>query len=196
MMETLYGSTDTLWTPIEASGFAFPPVAPVTSAILQGSLFAPSPTSGVVGQGQPHASVLPAPGAPPGQTYGYPVAQAPIPGEPALGGAIPFLLGTVAIRRCQSRLPSTDQEIEDFVYDAFELIPGAAVVEVRCEAGKATLTGNVQNKRLKRDLGEILWAIPSVNDVQNNVTIVSRRRARTANRESESLPAAPVRKPA
>jgi hypothetical protein len=187
MMETLFGSTTPLWTPLTASGFAFPPAAP---------LFAPSPAAGTIPSSQPHASALPAPGTPPGQTYGYSLAPAPIPGEAPLGGAIPLLLGTVAMRRGQYRLPSTDPEIEDFVYDAFELIPGAADVEIRCDAGKATLTGNVQNKRLKRDLGEILWAIPSVNDVQNNITIVSRRRARAASREGEPLPAAPVRKPA
>ena len=69
-------------------------------------------------------------------------------------------------------------------------------MEFCCDAGRAMLTGNVQNKRLKRDLGEILWAIPSVNDVQNNITLVSRRRARAATRDGEPVPAAPVRKPA
>ena len=52
-------------------------------------------------------------------------------------------------------------------------------------ADRTTLTGQVSHKRLKRDAGEIAWAIPSVNDVQNNVTIVPRRRSRPI-REAET----------
>jgi len=49
---------------------------------------------------------------------------------------------------------------------------------VYCPGGTllATLTGSVAHKRLKRDIGEIAWAIPAINDVQNNVTISPRRR--------------------
>jgi hypothetical protein len=79
-------------------------------------------------------------------------------------------------RQCHS--PTNDHEVEDFIYDAIELLPGTSEVEVRCEGGRATLTGSVQHKRLKRDVGEIAWAIPALNDVQNNVTITSRRRSR------------------
>jgi hypothetical protein len=43
-------------------------------------------------------------------------------------------------------------------------------------------------------LGEIAWAIPVLLDVQNNVTIVSRRRTRPANREAESPQGAASRK--
>lgn len=88
------------------------------------------------------------------------------------------LIATVAARRGQPRGPMTDAEIEDFLDDALDLIPGTSEVEVRCEDGRAILTGNVPHKRHKRDVGEIAWAIPSVNDVQNNVAIVARRRAR------------------
>lgn len=84
------------------------------------------------------------------------------------------------MRRGQPQGPSNDHEVEDFIYDALELLPGAADVEVRCEGGRATLTGSVQHKRTKRDIGEVAWAIPALNDVQNNVTITSRRRGRTA----------------
>ena len=38
-----------------------------------------------------------------------------------------------------------------------------------------------QSERAGRDVGEIAWAIPNLVDVQNNVTITSRRRPR--NRE-------------
>jgi osmotically-inducible protein OsmY len=85
------------------------------------------------------------------------------------------------------------REVEDFLYDALELLPGAADVDVRCEGGRATLTGSVQHKRLKRDIGEIAWAIPGLNDVQNNVTIASRRRNR-AGREEDETANIPTRK--
>lgn len=98
--------------------------------------------------------------------------------------SIPALLATVAMRRGQPMGPTNDQELEDFIYDALELLPGTSDVEVRCEGGRVTVTGTVQHKRLKRDLGEIAWTIPAVNDVQNNVTISTRRRSRAA-REGE-----------
>jgi osmotically-inducible protein OsmY len=102
------------------------------------------------------------------------------------------------MRRGQPQGPTTDAEVEEFLYDALELLAGASDVEVRNENGRATLTGTVPHKRLKRDIGEIAWAIPGVNDVQNNVTITARRRSRTANREAEAHPgtSAPMRKQA
>jgi hypothetical protein len=95
------------------------------------------------------------------------------------------LLGAVAMRRGQPMGPTNDNEIEEFIYDALEFLSGSNEVEVRCEGGRATLTGNVPHKRLKRDVGEIVWAIPAINDVQNNVTITARRR-RAQTREAEA----------
>ena len=57
-----------------------------------------------------------------------------------------------------------------------------------------TLTGSVQHKRTKRDVGEIAWAIPGLQDVQNNVSITSRRRARAAGREAEAPAGVAARK--
>jgi BON domain len=74
------------------------------------------------------------------------------------------------------------------------VFPGAGEVEVRSEGGRVTLTGRVQHKKLKRDIGEIAWATAGVNDVQNNLTITGRRRARGAGREQEQPSGA--RKPA
>lgn len=74
------------------------------------------------------------------------------------------------------------------------MLPGTADVDVRCENGRATLTGVVQHKRTKRDIGEIAWAIPGLQDVQNNVSITSRRRARGAGRDAEQVAGAPWRK--
>jgi osmotically-inducible protein OsmY len=90
------------------------------------------------------------------------------------------------VRRGQPQGPANDQEIEEFIYDALELLPGTNDVEVRAEGGRVTLTGGVQQKRLKRDVGEIAWAIPSVSDVMNNVNIATRRRSRATGREAES----------
>jgi len=115
---------------------------------------------------------------------------AALPPEFAFGYSVPALLAAVAMRRGQPLGPTNDQEIEDFIYDALELLAGTTEVEVRCEGGRATLTGAVQHKRLKHDVGEIAWAIPGINDVQNNVTITARRRGRAA-RENEPQQATP-----
>ena len=56
------------------------------------------------------------------------------------------------------------------------------------------IAGSVTHKRLKRDIGEIAWAIPIVNDVQNNVAIATRRRSRVAGRETEASQGGSVRK--
>jgi BON domain-containing protein len=115
-----------------------------------------------------------------------------LPQPPALvgGDATGFvtassLLTAVAMRRGQPQGPSNDHEIEEFIYDTLDLFPGAADVEVRCENGRATLTGTVQHTHTKRDVGEIAWAIPAVQDVQNTVSITSRRRSRATGRDAD-----------
>ena len=107
------------------------------------------------------------------------------------------LVAAIAQRRGQPQGPVSDQDVEEFLYDTFELIAGAADVDVRCENGRVTLTGSVAHKRLKHDLGEIVWAIPAVTDVQNNVAIAARRRGRPSAGSRESEPSsAPARKQA
>ena len=98
--------------------------------------------------------------------------------EVAVGVPVSALLAAVAVRRGQPLGPTNDQEIEDFIYDALELLPGSGEVDVRCESGRVTFTGTVHYKRLKRDVGEIAWAIPGVNDVHNTIAITARRRSR------------------
>jgi|SRR5262245_24418105 len=95
------------------------------------------------------------------------------------------LLAAVGMRRGLPWGPTSDNEIEDFVYDALELLSGTNDVEVRCEGGRVTLTGSVTHRRLKRDIGEIVWTIPAVNDVQNTIAIAARRRSR-GHRENET----------
>jgi len=115
--------------------------------------------------------------------------------EIAIGVTAPALLAAVAMRRGQPLGPTNDQEIEDYIYDALDLLPGASDVEVRCENGRATVTGTVPHKRLKRDVGEVAWAIPSLTDVQNNITVTARRRSRSPQgRENEPPSVAAQRK--
>src|SRR5262245_56913394 len=131
-----------------------------------------------------------------GYSSGLPAAPSPfvMPSSlPALAGpefvaayGIPALLAVVAARRGQPMGPTNAQECEDFIYDALEWLPGVNEVEVRCENGRVTLTGSVPHKRLKRDLGEIGWAILAIVDVQNNITIATKRRSRGASRDTES----------
>jgi BON domain len=134
---------------------------------------------------------------------GMPGLFAQAGGLPAFGAyevptaiTAPALLAAVAMRRGQPLGPTNDHEMEEFLYDALDLLPGTNDVEVRCDAGRVTLTGMVQHKRLKRDVGEIAWATPGVNDVVNNVNIAARRRPRAAGREAEPQPAATGRKQA
>ena len=110
------------------------------------------------------------------------------------GITAPALLTAIAARRGQPQGPTSDHDVEEFIYDAVELLPGAGDVEVRCEGGRVTLTGSVPHKRLKRDVGEIAWAIPGINDVQNTVGITTRRRSRAFTREQEAQPSGAGRK--
>jgi len=153
-------------------------------------------------------SMLGAAPSTPGAAFSSPATMAPAPlgmtsmsSLPFSGpGAIPYvvpelitapaLISAVAARRGQPHGPTNDQETEDFVFDALELLPGASDVDVRCESGRVTLTGTVPHKRLKHDIGEIVWTLGVVNDVQNNLAIASRRRTRPGIREAEtSVPA-------
>ena len=95
-----------------------------------------------------------------------------------------LLVAAVAMRRGQPNGPTTDQDVEELIYDTLELLPGASDVEVRCEAGRLTLSGTVSHRRLKHDIGEIAWSIPNLVDVMNTVTITSRRRTRGLPRDA------------
>jgi hypothetical protein len=108
----------------------------------------------------------------------------------------PMLIAAVAMNRGQPQGPTNDHEVEELIYDTLDLFSGASDVEVRCESGRVTLSGTVSHKRLKRDIGEIAWAIPTLNDVQNNITLAQRRRTRSLSREGEPQPVAAGRKQA
>jgi BON domain-containing protein len=168
MAEPLYGSMPQLWSPIPVPAFGFFPGPPNNNPLTSpGMLGAP---------------------ASPNQTF--------MGSEITMGVTAPSLLAAVAVRRGQPLGPTNDAELEDFIYDALDLIPGTSDVEARCEGGRVTLTGTVPHKRLKRDVGEIAWALPSVNDVQNTVTIAARRRSRGARETEASTPGTQGRKQA
>jgi hypothetical protein len=221
MIEPLFASGSPMWTAMPSAAFAYP--APMNSSLATPA-FASSAIPGVAGgvttgpQGMSSAGAFPASAysygggtisAVPQGLYGpgvigaFPFAPGPLASpvvgpvgaDAMVGVTAPSLLAAVALRRGQPQGPVNDQEAEDFLYDALELLPGASDVEIRCEGGRVTLTGSVQHKRVKRDVGEIAWAIPGLNDVQNNVTIASRRRTRTSSgRDAETSQSATARK--
>jgi hypothetical protein len=196
MMEPLFGSASPMWAGIPYPGFAWPQPSfqtplqpPFGSGASTGPPVGPPSTFGTFGlppqMSQPYLpQALAAYGSAPGN--GLDVASA---------ATAPAVVAAVAMRRGQPAGPTSDQDIEDFIYDVLELLPGTNDVEVRCDGGQTKLTGGVHHKRLKREVGEIAWAIPGVSDVQNNLTIAPRRRARTGPRDAESQsPVAAARK--
>jgi hypothetical protein len=193
MNEMLFGTGSTMWTPLPSIGLAYQPVSVPSRPITTPLFSAPSIPAGI---GLTGAQGLSAQQNVSGQGYAapypYPVS-APIADATGLVTAA-SLLAAVAVRRGQPQGPANDHEVEEFIYDALDLLPGTADVEVRCENGRATLTGVVQHRRTKRDIGEIAWAIPGLQDVQNNLSITSRRRARAAGRDAEQVAGAPGRK--
>jgi hypothetical protein len=184
MLEPLFESAAQMWTTLPPSGFGVPtPTGIGNGPIGPPTLGPPSYNPGLIAispQGFAASSFTRSPVG--------------VGTEPLVGLPVPSLLAAVAMRRGQPQGPTTDQEIEDFIYDALELLPGTSDVEVRCEGGRATLTGSVPHKRAKHDVGEIAWAIPVLNDVQNNLAIASRRRSRGGARESETGANVPNRK--
>ena len=205
MIDAPFGSVSPMWTAAPTPGLTFqtPFQAPIGfgNAAIGATGFGSSALLGGPGASLPVGRDTPIFSATPAYTYlptnataaglsapfqfggnAQPYVGSP---EPIVGVNAPALLTAVAMRRGQPQGPANDQEVEDFIYDALELLSGTADVDIRCEGGRATLTGNVHHKRAKRDAGEIAWAIPGVNDVQNNITIASRRRAR-ASRETET----------
>jgi len=207
MNEPLFGSVAPMWSGLPTPGFGWPvtsgPIFATARPAAFGSQQFPQVNTPMTGVPGPQAGNVLSP-----ELFGFgpgpispvqPMSFAPSPFPPFVGPEIPgnygisILLATVAMRRGQPMGPTNDQECEDFIYDALELIPGTSEVEVRCENGRATLTGSVHHKRLKHDLGEIAWTIPSVADVQNNITIATRRRSRSG-RETEAQASSPGRK--
>lgn len=185
-MEALFGSPSPMWTTPMSYGFASAARDPAANLnTISSSLYAPA---NMVSSATP-AGLAVNPALP---FFANPLTL--VNSDVSAGVPAAALLAAVAVRRGQPQGPANDQEVEDFLYDALELLPGTSDVEVRCDNGRATLAGTVHHKRIKRDVGEVAWAIPAVNDVQNNVTITSRRRARVAGGREVEAPATQNRK--
>ena len=193
MLEPLFGSATPMWTTVPPAGFGLQAPIGLGSGQIGPSLFA----GGVPTAPQPLSGPAVVPGSPYSYNPGLIAISAQglgVATEPFVGLTAPSLLAAVAMRRGQPQGPTTDAEVEDFIYDALEVVAGASDVEVRCEGGRVTLAGSVPHKRIKRDTGEIAWAIPVIHDVQNNLTIASRRRSRGSAREGEAAVTVPGRK--
>ena len=180
MSDMMFGSVSPMWTAMPLAGPAYQPMG-IGNRPIAAPLFGAPAQQNQFGSGfAPYPFALNPSGA--------------LIGADAAGViTASSLLAAVAMRRGQPQGPTNDNEVEEFLYDALELLPGSADVEVRCDGGRATLTGSVQHKRTKRDIGEIAWALPGLQDVQNNVSITSRRRGR-AGREAEPPASASARK--
>jgi hypothetical protein len=184
MIQAPFGSTAPGWPGLSSPMFAWPqtPIAIANPVVAPQGVGAPEPIA-----------------ARPFDWAGFggmPMASGPLstPLVVPQGVTAPALIAAVAARRGIPQGPANDHDVEELLYDALELLPGAADVEVRCEGGRVTLTGSVPHKRIKRDVGELAWAIPAINDVQNTIAITGRRRSRAFGRENESQPGAQGRK--
>src|SRR5262245_4180421 len=197
MNETIFGSATPVWTAMPSIGLAYQPMSvgnrPIAAPLFSSTAIPAGIGSALTGAGLSAQQTV----AGSGYVAPYPFAAHPasaLPGHDVNGlVTASSLLTAVAQRRGQPQGPVNDHEVEEFIYDALDLLPGTADVDVRSENGRVTLTGVVQHKRTKRDIGEIAWALPGLQDVQNNVSITARRRGR-AGREAETPATASARK--
>jgi len=215
MMEAFFGTPSPMWTTPLSSGFMMQSPLQQPIGFTTGTIGAPNLGAvPVLGNVSPITAATRGPTAPfnavgapslvpsaiaagPPMNPLYPILANPLAlTSPDFATGVPAaaLLAAVALRRGQPHGPTNDQEVEDFIYEALELLPGTSDVEVRSDNGRATLAGTVHHKRIKHDVGEIAWAIPGVLDVQNNVTIASRRRTRSAAAREMEVPPAQNRK--
>ena len=185
MIPAVFGSVTPNWTGV-SPGLTWPGLGVSSlSSVDSGPSTVPGGSYGLAGGfGQPSPGWGLSAGA-----LGTPFV---IPG----GVTAPALLAAIAMRRGQPQGPTSEQDVEEFIYDALELLSGAGDIEVRCEGGRVSLTGSVPHKRFKRDAGEIAWAIPGISDVNNTITITARRRSRAFSRETETPPSGQSRKQA
>ncbi len=191
-------------TTVPLTGFAFQTPIGIGNSPIAAPVFGSPNVPGLAGRVPAGAQSFPVSAAVPANAYGYGAGLIAVlpqsfsglntPGaspftrslssfvgpDPVVGLTAPSLLAALAMRRGQPQGPTNDQEVEDFIYDPAWCRRRGSPLRRRTR----TLTGSVQHKRVKRDVGEIGWAIPGLH-AQNNVTIASRRRTRSAAREGE-----------
>lgn len=186
ILEPFFGSGSPMWMGAPPQATALMPPASSNPQSLASATFNVAPSFST-------PAAYTTTGFPP-TAFGHLTTVPPYSYQPVL--TAPGLIAAVATRRGQPHGPTNDPELEDFLYDVLELLPGANDVEVRSDGGRVALTGTVPHKRLKRDIGEIAWALGAVSDVQNNLAIATRRRSRPAIREAETQPSGSARKQA
>jgi hypothetical protein len=88
---------------------------------------------------------------------------------------------TVSEQYLSSGLPS-DTDMEEMIYDAIDvdpLIPADAQIDITCEAGTCTLSGEVSDKMVKHAAGQDAWWTTGVIDVVNNLQVTGKGPARS-----------------
>lgn len=183
MIQAPFGSTTPAWTGLPLPAFTWPQT--------------PAPLVGQPLPAQTMQSSAPMPPSAFGWGGGPAITFPPLSTSLSLpdGVTAPTLMAAIAMRRGLPQGPTNDHDVEELIYDALEVFPGTGDVEVRCEGGRVTLTGSVPHKRIKRDVGELAWAIPAINDVTNSVSITGRRRSRPiGGREPETQASGQSRK--
>jgi hypothetical protein len=127
-------------------------------------------------------------GPPSGATSGgYPGVQY----GPSYGPGVPpgvFAPGWQAWNPFMPAPPLDDEAIRELVFDVIDADPTILPdvdVEIDVNAGIVTLKGRVPGKRTKHAVGEAVWWIPSVVDVNNQLQ-VSPRRERRPNKRAEA----------
>lgn len=81
-----------------------------------------------------------------------------------------------------SGLP-TDTDLEEMIYDSIDvdpLIPSDVQIDVTCDAGTCTLTGDVPDKMVKHAAGQDAWWVTGVIDVNNELNVTGKGPAHTA----------------
>ena len=100
MIEPLFTSSAPLWTTVPPTGFALQAPMAMGNGPIAAPIFGPSTT--------PYSNAF----SFVGRDFGS-------------GLSAPALLAAIAMRRGQPQGPTNDQEVEDFIYDVLEVLPGA-----------------------------------------------------------------------
>ena len=131
-----------------------------------------------------------------GNPYGFGGGFAPTPVDLGWGlGGLRRWGGTYSPQFVMTGLPTDDETVE-MIYDAIDadpVIPFDADIDVDCDAGTITLTGTVMSKEIKHAAGDDAWWIPGVDDVHNDLQVVSRRHERVSVSHEEEHEPAPRR---
>ncbi len=104
----------------------------------------------------------------------------PFPGLPSfgfggLGGLRPS--GRSFSEQFLSTGLPTDTDIEEMIYDAIDvdpLIPADTQIDVTCDSGTCTLTGDVPDKMVKHAAGQDAWWATGVVDVRNELKVTGK----------------------